>query len=71
MADIDPALVQQIFDIPKREWKPNIQHHRKADDLGAGLEILEGGRSGHGQKLRNTPTPLKQSSSDKTHKDTS
>ncbi len=66
MALVDASLVQQIFDIPKREWKPNIQHYRKTDDFGTGFEVLEGGRIGHGQKLRNTPTPLNQSSSDKT-----
>ncbi len=47
MADIDPALMQQIFDIPKREWKSDVQHHRKADDLGTGFEVFEGGRFGH------------------------
>ncbi len=41
MADFDPALVQQIFDIPQRKWKPDVQHHRKTDDLGTGLEVLE------------------------------
>ncbi|MCA0928794.1 hypothetical protein, partial [Ruegeria profundi] len=39
----------------------------QADDLGAGFEILERGGIGHGQKLRNTPAPLKQHSSDKTN----
>ncbi|WP_306351751.1 helix-turn-helix domain-containing protein [Ruegeria atlantica] len=58
--------MQQILDIPKRERKSDVQHHRKADDLGTGFKIFERGRSGHGQKLRNHPAPLKQSSSDKT-----
>ncbi len=66
MTHVNASLMQQIFDIPKREREADVQHHRKADDLGAGLEILERGRIGLGQKLRNTPTPLKQSSSDKT-----
>ncbi len=61
VADIDPALVQQVFDIPQRKWKPDVQHHRKADDLGTGFEVLEGGRSGHSQTLRKPPAPLKQS----------
>ena len=34
VADIDAALVQQILDISKRKWKPDIHHHRQADDLG-------------------------------------
>ncbi len=66
MAYVDASLVQQIFDIPKRERKSDVQHHRKADDLRAGFEVLEGGRSGHSQKLRNRPTRLNPSSSDKT-----
>ncbi len=66
MADIDPALVQQIFDIPQRKWKSDIKHHGQADDLGTGFEVLERGRFGHGQKLRNRPALLKPSSSDKT-----
>ena len=61
MADLDPALVQQIFDIPKRERETDVQHHRKADDLGTGFEVLKRGRPDHGQKLRNRAAPLKQS----------
>ncbi len=66
MTHIDASLVQQVFDIPKRERETDVQHHCKADDLGAGFKVFEGGRSGHGQKLRNTPNPLNQISSDKT-----
>jgi hypothetical protein len=33
MADLDRPLVQQIFDIPERQWKPNVHHHGEADDL--------------------------------------
>ncbi len=67
VAHVDPAFVQQIFDIPKRERETDVQHHRKTDDLGTGFEVFERGGSGHGQKLRNTPAPLNPSSSDKTH----
>ncbi len=66
VAHVDASLVQQIFDIPKRERETDIQHHRKADYLWAGFEILERGRIGHGKKLRNRPARLKPSSSDKT-----
>ena len=66
MAHSDASLVQQVFDIPKLERKSDIEHHRQTDDLGTGFEVFEGGRSGHGQKLRNRPAPLKQCSSDKT-----
>ena len=41
VADIDAALVQQIFDIPQRKRKANIQHHCEADDFGAALKALE------------------------------
>ncbi len=61
MAHIDASLVQQVFDIPQRKWKPDVQHHRKTEDLGTGFEILEGGRFVHSQTLRKPPAPLKQS----------
>ncbi len=47
MADVDASLMQQVFDIPKREWKSDVQHHCEADDLGAGFEVFKGGRFGH------------------------
>lgn len=47
MAYIDPTFMQEIFDIPKREWKSDVQHHRQADDFGAGFEVFEGGRFGY------------------------
>lgn len=28
MADIDAALVQQVLDISKRQWKPDVHHYR-------------------------------------------
>ena len=39
MADIDAAFVQQIFHISKRKRKPDVHHHRQADDLRARLEV--------------------------------
>jgi hypothetical protein len=42
MANIDPTLMQQVFYIPKRKRKPDIQNHRQANDLGRGLEIAKG-----------------------------
>ncbi len=46
--------------------KPDIKHHGQADNLGTGFEVLEGGRFGHSQTLRNHPARLKTSSSDMT-----
>ena len=33
MTQVNPALEQQIFDIPQRQWEPHIEHHHHADDL--------------------------------------
>ncbi|MEP2488674.1 MAG: amino acid synthesis family protein, partial [Marinomonas sp.] len=55
----------QVFYIPEREWKPDIHHHRKTDDLGAGFEISERGALCHDQTLQNHPARLKPVSSDK------
>lgn len=41
---IGSALLQQIFDVPKRQWKTNVHHDGKADDLGDSFEVLEGDR---------------------------
>ena len=41
MADIDPTLMEQVFDIPKRERKSDIHHYRKLDDLGRRIEIAK------------------------------
>ncbi len=49
VAHVDASLVPQTFDIPKRKRETDVQHHRKADDLGAGFEVLERGRSSHRQ----------------------
>ena len=35
MADVDASFVYQVFGISKRKRKPDIHHHRKADDLWA------------------------------------
>ena len=34
VADINPTLVKQVFDIAKRKRKPDIHHHGKLNDLG-------------------------------------
>ena len=55
VTDVDPAFEQQVFCGPKRERKPDVHQHDKADDLGRGVEIAErtGGfsMSGHGRAL--------------------
>ena len=34
MTDDNGPVMQKVFDISKREWKPNKHHHRKKDNLG-------------------------------------
>ena len=41
MADVDPAFVQQVFHISKRQRKPDIHHHRTLNDLRRRLEMAE------------------------------
>ena len=53
VANIDAALMEQVLDVPKRKREPDIEHHREADDLGAGLEVAEGGSFAHLATLRN------------------
>jgi hypothetical protein len=65
VADVDPALVQQVLDIAERKWKSNVHHDRQADDLGAAMKVLEGVCFRHQRRLRNRPARLKQIYSDK------
>jgi hypothetical protein len=37
VADIDAPFMKQIFPIAERQRKTDLQHHRKADDIGAGF----------------------------------
>ena len=64
MADIDPTLVQQIFNIPKRKWESDIHHHRQADDFRTCLEVLEWIAFCHPATLVALPARLKQVSYD-------
>ena len=31
VADVDPALVQQILDVPQGQREPDVHHHRQTD----------------------------------------
>jgi hypothetical protein len=33
VADVDAALREEIFDVAKGQWIPDVHHHREADDL--------------------------------------
>ena len=41
MRDVDPALVQQVLDVPQQKRVANVHHHRQADDLRRRLEVAE------------------------------
>ena len=48
IAHIDTTLMQKVFYISQRKWKPHIQHNCKLDNLRASFEIAERYYSGHG-----------------------
>jgi hypothetical protein len=66
VAHIDTALVQQVLDVPQGQWRADVEHHREADDLWAGLEVQERAAFHHGRRLAGALPRLKQSSSDNT-----
>ena len=45
VAQIDASLVGQILDVPQRQRKPDIHHHRQADRLGRRVKNSEMGSS--------------------------
>ena len=51
MADLDPALVQQIFYIAERRREPDVEHHRQTNDLRARLELAKRGAFRHAPKF--------------------
>lgn len=64
MADVDAPFMEQVLDISERQRKPNVQHHRQADDLWARLEVAEGAAFRHVGTLSSALPWLKLSSSD-------
>lgn len=41
VADVDAALMEKVFDIPKREREANIHQYAELNDLRRGFEIAE------------------------------
>ena len=41
VANIDPVLGQQVFDVPQRQRVFDIHHHHEADHLGRRVETAE------------------------------
>jgi len=66
MADVDAAFAQQVLDISERKRKPNVEHHRQADDFRARLDVSEKAAFGHTRTLASATPRLKPSSSDRT-----
>jgi hypothetical protein len=62
VADVDPALEEQILDLPQRERIADVHHHREADDRRRAVEAAKG--IAHRKTLRNAPPRLKPISSD-------
>ena len=50
VGNVDPALVQQILDVPERERIADRHHDREADDYRARLEVAEDARVAHARK---------------------
>src|SRR3984957_2024755 len=49
VADVDPALGQEVFDVAQRQRVSHVHHHDQTDDLRRAVEISE--RVAHGLKL--------------------
>ena len=41
VADVDAALMEKVFDIPKREREANIHQYAELNDLRRGFEVAE------------------------------
>ena len=64
LADVDPALTQQVFDIAKRKRKTDLHHHSQADDFRRRLEVAKWRVLCLFQTLRNHPDLFKSVSFD-------
>lgn len=51
MTDLNTALLQHVFDVAERQWEPDVEHHRQADDLCARFEVPEDGALSHLTRL--------------------
>ena len=60
------GLVEKVFDISLREWEPDVEHHRQADDSRAGFNVLERVAFWHASRVGARSAGLEPSSSDMT-----
>src|SRR5258708_33790691 len=49
MADVDPALGQEILEVSQRQWVPDVHHHDQTDHFWRAVEISEW--AAHGPEL--------------------
>lgn len=42
VANVDPALEQQVFNVSQAERESDLHHHGQADDLGQRVKVAEG-----------------------------
>jgi hypothetical protein len=64
VTDLDASLVQQVLNVAKRKWEPDVQYPCKADDLWARLEISKWAVFCHQVTLGRRTSRLKPVSSD-------
>lgn len=63
VTDIDPSLMQKVFDVSLGKREADVHHHRQANDVGAGFEVPKWRVYCHQAKLRSRPAPHKSVSS--------
>ena len=56
--------MSQVLEVAKRKWVADIEHHRQADDLGAGFEVAKGAAFCHPARLGERLVGLNELSSD-------
>lgn len=66
MADVDPALVQKLLNDPKRQWEPDVEHHRQTDDIHTAMEAFDQVSVAHIPRLSGHPDRLNLNPSDNT-----
>jgi len=59
VANVYPALVQEVFHISELTWEPDKHHYRTADNFRAYLKVMKGAALCHRQTLKRGPFSLK------------
>jgi hypothetical protein len=56
MADVDPALRQEILDVSRRQWVPHVHHCDRTDYFWRAIEISERAAMAQSYQVRGGPT---------------